>query len=802
MDLAWIAGLQRFESPADEALGHTVTLANRLLRVETETLDLRATITRLRRELETSGGGDSPRGGWFEPSRARFPWRKAEAPDVPVAELGLYDRRVDDAVVDEGRRGETFIEGFGLNSDTPDFGAAVAALNTMDRQLRICNGEAAHAPDVSVIIPIYGQLAYTLNCLQSLFLQTSRHTAEIIVVDDQSPDMSGNYLPAVSGIRYHRQPQNGGFIRSCNTGGEMARGRSVVMLNNDTRVVPGWLDGLVEGFSLFPRAGLVGSKLFYADGSLQEAGGIIWRNGDCWNYGRNDDPNRPEYSHARRVDYVSGCSIIIPTSLWRALGGFDSLFAPAYCEDADLCLRIAALGYEVWFQPQSRIVHYEGKTSGTDIGRGVKAYQVTNMRKLYLRWRKTLESHRRNPEAPYFERERTARRRILVVDASAPTPNQDAGSVQTVLALKACDRLGYKSHFVPEDNWLFQDRYTTELQKMGVECAYAPFDLGFTNYIRRYGHLFDAILVYRYQVLEHILADIRVYAKDACLLFHVADLHFLRQHREAELSSDMEKAAAAEAVRERELAIVAAADCTITHSTVEADVIAQELPEASVAVWPLMHEVFGTSVPFAARRDICFLGGYRHTPNVDAVMHFVINILPIIRASDPAIRFLIAGANAPQNIRELAGENIKFLGLVEDLRDLFDHARVFVCPLRYGAGAKGKIMSSLSYGLPIVSTTIGVEGAGFEDGEHVLVADSATEFAAMTLRLYNDVLLWNRLSAAGQNVLADRFSIDMGAAVLERAIAEGHRRRMGITSSLNLEFSPATIMPPKESDNS
>jgi GT2 family glycosyltransferase/glycosyltransferase involved in cell wall biosynthesis len=797
MDMGWAEGLERIQPPADTR-GRSVMLANRLLHVETNTLRLRADIGRLQREVENGGGGG---GGWFEPSRARFPWRRAEEPDVPATEFGPYDYRVDDEVVNEGSRGKAFMERFGFDGDTPDFEAATDTLNAMDRLLDVRSETGTEPPDVSIIIPIYGQLSYTLNCLESLFLQASQYSAEIIIIDDRSPDLSGDHLPAVRGIRYHLQPQNGGFIKSCNAGGALARGRYVLMLNNDTRVVPGWLDAILDSFTLFPQAGLVGSKLFYADGSLQEAGGIIWRNGTCWNYGRNDDPNRPEYSHARQVDYISGCSICIPTDLWQALRGFDPLFTPAYCEDADICLRIAALGYEVWLQPQSRTVHYEGKTSGTDTGKGVKAYQVTNTRKLYLRWRKSLEQRRRDPEAPYFERERGAQRRILVVDVSTPTPNQDAGSVQTVLALKVCDRLGYKSHFVPEDNWLFQNRYTTDLQKVGVECAYAPYDLGFANYIRRYGHLFDAVLVYRYHVLEHILTDIRTYAKDACLLFHVADLHFLRQQREAELSDNAEMLAEAQSIKKRELAVVSAADCTITHSTVEAGVLAQELPEATVAVWPLMYEALGTSVPFASRRDLCFLGGYRHSPNVDAVMHFVISVLPLIRASDPTIRFLIAGANAPAGVRELAGEGIEFLGLVEDLRDLFDRARVFVCPLRYGAGAKGKIMSALAYGLPIVSTSISVEGAGLEDGEHVLVADSPEDFAATTLRLYNDVAMWNRLSTAGQSLLEDRFSINMGAHVLDQAMQDGHRRRLEAAASDNLMFDPSAVKIPDRSRN-
>lgn len=788
MDLSWISELRDAGTGRPEPLGKAIALGNRLLTVEDSTLALRGEITRLRREVENGGGSGGGGGGWFEPSRARFAWRRADEPETPAAEFTSYDHRVDDAVITEGDRGKVFLKRFDLEGDTPDFAAAVAMLNTMPRKLRVLGNEAIDTPDISIVIPIYGQLAYTLNCIDSLFSHESQYSAEIIIIDDCSPDVSGSYLPDVADIRYHLQPQNGGFIRSCNTGGTMARGRFVLMLNNDTRVVPGWLDSILDSFSIFPKAGLVGSKLFYADGSLQEAGGIIWRSGNCWNYGRNDDPNRPEYSHARQVDYISGCSIALPAKLWHALGGFDPLFTPAYCEDADLCLRVADLGYEVWMQPQSRVVHYEGKTSGTDTGKGVKAYQVTNTRKLYLRWRKTLETHRRDPEAPYFERERSVTRRILVLDASAPTPNQDAGSVQLVLVLKVCQQLGYKAHFVAQDNWLFQDRYTTDLQKTGVECAYAPYDLGFTNYIRAYGHLFDVILVYRYHVLEHVLDDIRTYARDACLLFQLSDLHFLRQQREAEISGDEAKLAEAADVKARELKMVAAVDCTITHSTIEAEVLASELPEAPVAVWPLMYEVCGTNRTFSERRDICFLGGYRHTPNVDAVMHFIGEIFPLIRAADSSIRFIIAGANAPQSVRELAGDGIEFIGLVDDLRDLFDRCRVFVCPLRFGAGAKGKVMSALSYGLPIVSTAIGVEGAGLDDEEHVLVADSPADFAAATLRVYNDESLWNRLSAAGQVLLEEQFSTRMGADVLNSAIDRAHAVRMNQASDIRVAF--------------
>jgi GT2 family glycosyltransferase len=707
---------------------------------------------------------------------------------LSASSLGRYDVRVDDPVVLEGRRGNEFLSAHNLLDDAPDFAAAVTALNEMVRSLETKPVDREGIPDASIVIPIYGQLGYTLNCIESLITHVSRYSVELIIIDDCSPDRSQFFLPQVSGLRYHRQVRNGGFIASCNTGGKIARGRYIIMLNNDTRVVSGWLDSLIDSFTRFPNAGLVGSKMCYADGSLQEAGGIIWRDGTTWNYGRNDDPNRPQYSHARQVDYISGCSIALPKHVWDKAGGFDPLFTPAYCEDADLCLRIRYGGSEVWFQPQSRIVHYEGKTSGTDTTKGVKAYQVINTRKLYLRWREQLETRRPHGEAPYFERERGVHRRALVVDITVPTPNQDAGSVQTVLGLQVFREIGYKCHFVPGDNWNFSAEYTTELQASGAECAYAPYDLGFANYMRLYGRLFDVVLVYRVNMLERILEDIRTYAPQAALLFHVADLHFLRLQRQAELERADGAQEEAAAMKERELRLVNAVDCTITHSPVEAAILAEEAPEADVAVWPLMFDYFGTSASFSQRKDICFLGGYRHPPNVDAVRYFVSDIFPVLRAQDKDIRFIIAGANPTREVMELAGNGVVVLGLIEDLRDLFDAARVFVCPLRVGAGVKGKVLSALSYGLPVVSTSVGLEGSGLEEDVHALVADTPMQFVEKTLRVYNDSALWNQLSTNGQDLVQKEFSTKMGQRVLSHAIELGHKHRLGLTNTDGAPF--------------
>jgi len=193
-----------------------------------------------------------------------------------------------------------------------------------------------------------------------------------------------------------------------------------------------------------------------------------------------------------------------------------------------------------------------------------------------------------------------------------------------------------------------------------------------------------------------------------------------------------------------------------------------------------MSEFAGTTRRFHERRDICFLGGYRHPPNVDAVLYFAREILPLLLAEEPDLRFIIAGAHPPEEVLALAGPRIIVTGLIPDLRDLFDPARVFVCPLRVGAGVKGKIAAALSYGIPVVSTAIGVEGTELVHEKSVLVADDPAAFAAATLRLYRDEGLWDWLSRNGQDLVRETLSLDMGVKVLAGAVETAFSHLLGL----------------------
>lgn len=605
-------------------------------------------------------------------------------------------------------------------------------------------------PLVSVIVPVYGQVGHTLMCLLSISLNPPKTPFEIIVINDCSPDDSLDYLNQVQGITLINNTSNQGFIRSCNLGSKQAVGEYLCFLNNDTEVSPGWLEELVGTFDEFPGTGLAGSKLVYPDGRLQEAGGIIWQDGSAWNFGRGQDPALPVYNYAREVDYCSGASILLPKALFDELGGFDEHYLPAYCEDSDLALKVRNLGYRVIYQPLSVVVHHEGITSGTDTTQGTKAYQVVNMRKQFDRWQHRLKTHQANGVDVDKAKDRMAKRRVLVLDHCTPTPDQDAGSILAFNTMLLLREMEYQVTFIPEHNFLYMPDYTAGLQRAGIEALYAPHCLSVEKHLIEQGKRYDLVLLFRPAVVEAHLPRVRIYCPQAKTLFHTQDLHFLRMEREAALFQDEEKRFAAHAMKQSELAAMRSVDASIVVSTAERDLLRRDLPHEKIHVFPLIMEIPGTRVGFNARQDIVFVGGYQHPPNIDAVLFFANDIMPLLRRRLPGVKFYAVGSKATPEIHALACDDIIITGFVEELNPLLDKMRVSVAPLRYGAGIKGKIGTAMAAGLPTVATALAAEGMSLVPGEHIMVADGAAAFVDAIAQLYEDEALWRKLSEAGQ----------------------------------------------------
>ena len=213
-------------------------------------------------------------------------------------------------------------------------------------------------PMVSIVIPVYNQIHYTYLCLASILEHTKDVSYEVIIADDVSTDATEHLSEFAENLVIRRNKTNQGFLRNCNQAAEAARGKYVMFLNNDTQVTEGWLSSLVRLIESDGTIGMVGSKLVYPDGRLQEAGGIIWSDGSGWNYGRLDDPDKAEYNYVKDVDYISGAAILLSVKLWKQIGGFDERFAPAYCEDSDLAFEVRKAGYRVVYQPLSKVIHF------------------------------------------------------------------------------------------------------------------------------------------------------------------------------------------------------------------------------------------------------------------------------------------------------------------------------------------------------------------------------------------------------------------------------------------------------------
>ncbi len=621
----------------------------------------------------------------------------------------------------------------------------------------------SEAPVVSIIVPAFGQVPATLRCLQAIAASATTTPYEVIVADDASDDPELRLLAAVRGLRLVRNPRNLGYLLNCNAAARLARGSYLLFLNNDTEPLPGFLDALVRLAQARPDAGLVGSRLLFPDGRLQEAGGIVWQDGTGWNYGRGDDPLLPQYNTVRDVDYVSGASILLRRDLFEDLQGFDPAFAPAYYEDTDLAFRIRARGLRVLLQPASTVVHHEGLSHGTDIGSGIKARQEVNRHVMLARWPKLLAAeHLPVGVQPMRAREHArGRPTILVIDHYVPEPDRDAGSRCTLGVLAALRDAGWVVSFWPQNR--AHNDYTHLLETIGVTVLDNRLPLGFPDWIAGHGAELDHVLVMRPTVAVEFVSDLLRHT-GARLSFFGHDVHHLRMRRQAELTGDGAGLAEAAAMERLERRLWGLFDVSLYLSEEEAALVRRLVPAAQArVVVPYGYDRFQARTAPPAGQTILFVAGFAHPPNVDAAAWLVSEILPLVRRALPNVRLVLAGSHPTEAVRALAGtevgNGIEVTGSLgtEALLARYAGARAAIVPLRAGAGVKGKVVEALQQGLPLVTTRIGAEGLpGLE--ALVPVADDPGALADALAALLQDDRLWMRQAAAQLAYVERHFS--------------------------------------------
>lgn len=611
-------------------------------------------------------------------------------------------------------------------------------------------------PLVSIVICAHDQFAVTLACLRAL-QDTERWNAtsfEIVLVDDASTDAVPT-LAAIPGLSYRRLEPNRGFLRAANVGLAAVRGRHVLFLNNDTLPQGTWLDEMIGTLERRPKAGLVGARLVFPDGRIQEAGGIVFSNGAAWNYGRSFDPDDPRVTFEREVDYCSGAALLVRDEVLRTLHGFDERFVPAYYEDADLCFAAREQGWQVWYQPAAIVVHFEGTSHGVDPTAGTKAHQVTNGETFRRKWAAAL-TRQFPPEAhcvPLARRRSTAGH-VLVIDNEVPTPDRDAGSRRLIAVLTGMLDLGYGVTYLPFNGWR-RPGYTKALERLGVEVLGRGTEMW--SFVSEMAAGLTHAWVCRPHVAEALLSRLRADFPHLRLVYDTIDLHFLREERGAALQDSASLATRAADTRRVELAIADTADAVVVVSPYEREVLVEHT-RSPVYVVPIAHDVAPARRHAPASHDILFVGGFRHPPNADAVEWFVATVLPRVRAAAPAARLLVVGAHAPEPVRALQSDGVEILGWVPDLEPLYRRVRLVVAPLRYGAGVKGKVGEALAQGVPTVMTSIAAEGMNVDDGVHGIVTDDPETMAAHIVRLLADDVAWHALSQSGRTLVTERCS--------------------------------------------
>ena len=616
--------------------------------------------------------------------------------------------------------------------------------------------------DASIIIPFHEQFELTLQCLEAASTTSVDRTLEFIVVDDGSALDRSDVFAGVPGVEYVRLGERTGFVGAVNAGAARARGDAIVLLNNDTVPQRGWLGALLDALA-DDETGAVGGLLLRPDGRVAEAGGLIGRDGVPQILGTglaSDDPTLGSTD----VDYVSGACLALCRELWEAVGGFDAGYAPAYFEDADLCLAIRARGLRVRVEPSARVIHLGGQSYGTDGNAGKDVLMALGRRQLLRKWGDEIARRADLAPATVWERARS----IVVCDLQLPRDDLEGGSTRMrgiVRALLADDwdvvfaaLDGDETSPVAEDLRAEGCRVVAGLDGMVAALPRPP----------------QAILLSRPEVYGAFALHLKGTWPQSALIYDTVDLHAdrVRAHRARRgVNAD----GFADVVASLEQAAFMASNLVLAVSDDEARIVRERAPGCETALVPVLYRATDNPPPRSARHGMAFIGGYRHAPNVDAALRLGTQVFPRVRAEAADETLTIAGAFPPHDIAALAQQpGIGVCGWVEDI-DAFHAAHLaLVAPIEWGAGINSKIVAALAAGLPVVTTPFGATGLGAVAGEHLLVGETDAELAALYLRLAGDDALWQRLADAGQALVRERYEPGVAVAPL-LAWLEQHR---------------------------
>lgn len=659
-------------------------------------------------------------------------------------------------------------------------------------------GGTGEGPLVSLIVVLFNKAHLTFSCLQHL-QQVQHSNLEIIIVDNNSTDQTSQLLNQLDGrVKVLQQAENLHFLRACNLAFEHLHPEScyVGLVNNDALLSPSCIYDALKVFERWPDTGIVGGQILHLDGKLQEAGSVIFRDASCRGLGRRQSPWQPLVQMRRKVDYVSGCFLVIETALLRELGGFDLRFAPAYYEETDLCVSSWKRGRPVVYEPKCLLHHVEFASAGQTTGQGQKeAEQLMQKNQRLFRekhqdWlNQQHESHTFQdlPKLEHACRTQAYPYKILWIDDKLPNPAQGAGfgrlnemisglaDLGCFITLFATDLTG---HHAPPDRLLNSLSADYELQWGGLEELETCLEerLGFyTHIVASRRHNQELLL----KALDHL--DPNHTQARPQLIADVESLFSIRNQSQKHLNQRGHIATAKDLTASKDLTAELAAlkgfNQIWSVSELEAELLKRQVGRQ---VHLVGHAFTTPAIPhsYAETEGLLFMGAlnYPGLPNLDSLAWLAGDVLPLLRQQegiDPEQAPLtIIGPYSQDLIKPLL-ERLKkvwptiHLGPVPDVTPLVQKHRVVLAPTRFAAGLPHKVQHSIALGSPVVTTELIASQMGWSSGEGLMASNDAAGFAKLIAQIYCNQELWNQVQTAG---LA-KIRRDCDAARLSRSIA-------------------------------
>jgi GT2 family glycosyltransferase len=629
---------------------------------------------------------------------------------------------------------------------------------------------------LSVVMVLHNQFAFTMLALSSL-RQNWQGPIQLVLVDSGSSDETRFIRRYVRGATVMQFDVNLGFVRGCNAGLVGATGDTVLLLNNDVELGPGAIAAALRRLDSDPRIGIVGGKIIRTHGRLQEAGSILWRDGMSMGYLRDASPLAPEANFVRDVDYCSGAFLMVRGDLIRQLEGVSDEFAPAYYEDADLCIRARQLGFRSVYDPNVVVYHYE---YGSALSfRAVEA-EAARAREVFIRRNRNYLRFRyiADPRVEVFARSiDDGRKRILFIEDQVPLRRLGSGFGRSNDLIRVMASLGSHVTVFPMAAGAFDPAAVYADMPETVEVMHDRAFEDLAEFLEERDGYYDTIWIVRTHNLDRVRSVLdRIvvgHGRPPQIVLDTEAIFAVRDAVRAALSDNAPASNCDEAIL-REFENASFCQHIVAVNEAEAGQL-RRLVSPNVSVIGHIRDLALTPSSFDSRSGILFIGAIHSldSPNFDGLCWFIDEVLPLIKQElGPETRFTIAGYTGEDVTLDRFRDDpsITLIGAVASADTLYDSHRVFVAPTRFAAGAPYKIYEAASFGIPIIATELLRSQLGWRHHDELLCAEPSDPagFAQCALRLYRDRVLWQNIRDAA----ARRLSSENGKEHYARVLSE------------------------------